>query len=90
MAQKKKLLSDAYYKALGELQQTDFTLVELQLYLDTHPNDEAAIKQFKELSEQRAQLADAYEQKYGPLQHYGRSRVENPIDWSVNPWPWQV
>ncbi|MDF2961796.1 MAG: cotJB2 [Paenibacillus sp.] len=90
MPEKKKQLPEAYYKALEELQQTDFTLVELQLYLDTHPNDEPAFKEYKQLSEQRIALNEAFEQKYGPLQHYGRSRVDHPTDWSANPWPWQV
>jgi spore coat protein JB len=90
MAQKKKQLPDAYYKALEELQAVDFTLVELQQYLDTHPSDEAAKLQYNQIAEQRMTMVEPFEQKYGPLQHYGRSRTANPTDWSMTPWPWQV
>ncbi|PEE25960.1 spore coat protein CotJB, partial [Bacillus toyonensis] len=34
-------LPDEYYKWIEELQELDFVLVELTLYLDTHPNDTA-------------------------------------------------
>lgn len=43
-----KPLPETYYKALEELQAIDFALLELQLYLDTHPTDEKAQEQFKE------------------------------------------
>jgi spore coat protein JB len=90
MPTKKKALPEAYYKALEELQAVDFTLVELQQYLDTHPNDEAAKLQYNQIAAQRVTLVEPFEKKYGPLQHYGRSSSENPILWSTTPWPWQV
>ncbi len=46
-------LPKEYYEWLEELQALDFALVELTLYLDTHPNDVATIEQFNDLSYQR-------------------------------------
>lgn len=43
-------LPEEYYQLLENLQELDFVLVELTLYLDTHPDDTAAINQFNDFS----------------------------------------
>jgi len=63
-------LPDEYYKWIEELQELDFVLVELTLYLDTHPNDTAAINQFNDFSYKRRVLQQKIEEKYGPLQQF--------------------
>ncbi|AST06951.1 spore coat protein CotJB [Anoxybacillus sp. LAT_35] len=79
-----------YYDLLHQLQAIDFALVDLTLYLDTHPNDYEAIRQFNELSLERRKLKKQYETQFGPLQQYGNSYSQYPWDWSKTPWPWQV
>ncbi|WP_297988088.1 spore coat protein CotJB [Anoxybacillus sp.] len=79
-----------YYELLHQLQAIDFVLVDLTLYLDTHPNDYEAIRQFNELSLERRKLKKQYETQFGPLQQYGNSYSQYPWDWSKTPWPWQV
>lgn len=79
-----------YYDLLHQLQAIDFALVDLTLYLDTHPNDYEAIRQFNELSLKRRKLKKQYETQFGPLQQYGNSYSQYPWDWSKTPWPWQV
>ncbi|XEC96438.1 spore coat protein CotJB [Paenibacillus tarimensis] len=79
-----------YYARLEELQQLDFALVELTLYLDTHPNDMQALQQFNQLSQQRQYSAQQYESRYGPLLQYGHSYSRYPWQWPESPWPWQV
>jgi len=79
-----------YYALLQELQAIDFVLVELNLYLDTHPTDVNAIEQFNQLTEKRWMLANEYETLYGPLQNFGRSYSGYPWQWNEEPWPWQV
>lgn len=82
---------DAMYVAeLERLQKVDFALVELTLYLDTHPNDLQAVQQFNQLTQQRMHLAHAFELKYGPLMHFGHSFSRFPWQWAQAPWPWQV
>jgi spore coat protein JB len=83
-------LSDDYYRCLHELQAVDFVLVELTLYLDTHPGDEQAVRQFNENAKRRAQLAYQFESKYGPLMQFGHSFSGFPWNWPQTPWPWQV
>ena len=45
-----------YYQLLEEIQAIDFVIVELNLYLDTHPHDVEAIKQYNEAAQHSMQL----------------------------------
>ncbi|MFC5402151.1 spore coat protein CotJB [Cohnella soli] len=80
----------AYDLDLLELQRVDFALVELTLYLDTHPTDMQAVQQFNQLAQRRQQLAAEFEMKYGPLMQFGHSFTRYPWRWAESPWPWQV
>ncbi|WP_246120502.1 spore coat protein CotJB [Cohnella terricola] len=73
-----------------ELQRTDFALVELTLYLDTHPTDMQAVQQFNQLAQRRRQIANEFEMRYGPLMQFGHSYSRFPWQWVETPWPWQV
>ena len=66
-----KKMPEEFYSRLEELQAIDFVLVDLNLYLDTHPET-------------------AFEQKFGPLMHFGMSYSNYPFNWVDTPWPWQV
>jgi spore coat protein JB len=79
-----------YRKELEELQKVDFALVELTLYLDTHPTDMQAVQQFNQLAQRRQQLANEFEMKFGPLLQFGHSYSRFPWQWIDSPWPWQV
>lgn len=46
-----------YYEMLEQLQALDFVLVELNLFLDTHPDDLKSIEQFNKLTQERTLLA---------------------------------
>jgi spore coat protein JB len=66
---------------LNELQALDFALVELTLYLDTHPFDVNAIKQHNDLAEQRHVTRTKLEDQSGALKNER---------WNLAPWPWQI
>ncbi|MDB5054797.1 MAG: spore coat protein CotJB [Bacilli bacterium] len=83
-------MDENYYKQLYDLQAIDFVLVELNLYLDTHPNDPNALQQFNDHSKTRQQLAAQFEMNYGPLMQFGHSYSQNGWKWNSPPWPWQV
>ena len=85
-----KQLPPEFYSLLEEIQAIDFVIVELNLYLDTHPNDFEAINQFNEFTEKSMQLKVEYEKKFGPLMNFGRSYANYPFNWIDTPWPWQV
>lgn len=79
-----------YYALLEKLQALDFALVELNLFLDTHPDDLASIQQYNQLAQERMHLANHFQQLYGPLLNFGHSFSKYPWEWSQVPWPWQV
>lgn len=79
-----------YYKDLENLQAVDFAIVELTLYLDTHPDDYEAIQEYNMLIKQRKHIKKAFEVRYGSLTSFGYSYTRHPWDWKEAPWPWQV
>jgi spore coat protein JB len=81
---------EKYYKLLHEIQAADFVVVELTLYLDTHPTDMGAIQQFNQFAQKKQQLVSKYEELYGPMLQYGYSYSKYPWQWDNAPWPWQV
>jgi spore coat protein JB len=85
-----KQMPPEYYRLMEELQAVDFVLVDLTLYLDTHPEDYEAIKQYNTFAKQRGLLKKNFESCYGPLQQYGNSYSSYPWNWDDAPWPWQV
>jgi len=85
-----KTMPEAYYKLLHELQAVDFVLIELNLYLDTHPGDRAAIEQFNLYARRKQELKQQFDLQFGPLQSYGNSYTKDPFGWPEAPWPWQV
>lgn len=86
----KTVLDEQYYQLLRQLQEIDFVLVELNLYLDTHPDDADALRQYNQFALQRQEVAVEFEKRYGPLMHFGHSYSRYPFQWKDVPWPWQV
>ena len=74
---------------LMQLTAMDFYTVDLQLYLNTHPNDREALSKFNAVAREANELRKQYENMYGPLCSY-RSESELPWKWIDNPWPWQA
>ncbi|MBS4203100.1 spore coat protein CotJB [Bacillus sp. FJAT-49754] len=79
-----------YYRQLEELQATDFVIVELTLYLDTHPGDHEAIQQYNAFVKKSKTLKRQFEKDFGSLTSFGYSYSKYPWDWKEAPWPWQV
>lgn len=79
-----------YYQYMTELQTIDFVLVELTLYLDTHPDDAQALAQFSQFQRRKSALMAQFESVFGPLREFGNSPVGSTWTWSESPWPWQV
>lgn len=73
---------------LKELSAKQFALVEMVLYLDTHPNDKTAIAKVAELKLEIKKLTKVFEEKFGPLT-FGIDSGENEFEWINDPWPWE-
>lgn len=72
---------------LKEIMKIDFALLDLGLYLDTHPNDTTALKRYNEYLAKSEELRAKYQELYGPL------TLRYPTDgnywkWIEDPWPW--
>ncbi len=67
--------------------ETGFALDDVQLFLDTHPTDQEAMKYYFFAQKANQQAINAYEQVYGPLMS-NRVNSEN-WSWIKNPWPWE-
>ena len=63
-----------------------FAIIELGLYLDTHPDDEKAICLHREYANKFKVLEDKYQKVYGPLTiHFPCNKWR----WIEEPWPWE-
>ena len=71
---------------LNKVQSLAFAINELALYLDTHPNDEKAIKLHNQYTREYRTAYEEYQRKYGPLSIYCPC---NSWRWLANPWPWE-
>ncbi|RBP37596.1 spore coat protein CotJB [Garciella nitratireducens] len=78
------------YQKLQEIQALEFTLVELNLYLDTHPNDQKALREYNTYGKQLQKSRAQYEAMYGPLCNFGMSLSQYPFKWVEEPWPWDM
>ena len=73
---------------LRDLTALDFVLVDLQLFLDTHPNDDEALNRYNETLAKANILRQQYESICGPLYSF-RSFNRGGWEWDCDPWPWQ-
>lgn len=73
---------------LKEIMEVGFVLLETNLYLDTHPNDERALRMHNTYSQKYKELVSLYEAKYGLLTYIGMSKY--PWSYINSPWPWEV
>lgn len=67
----------------------DFAIVEMNLYLDTHPEDKDALCLFHQYQEKREQLIEAYEAQFGPYISNVNDVQGDKFTWICNPWPWE-
>lgn len=86
----KPVIDKRYYELLEKLQTIDFALVELNLFLNTHPDDLKSIEQYNRLAQERIPVVMEFQNLYGPLQNFGHAYSKFPWEWSQAPWPWQV
>ncbi len=75
--------------ALQEVNESDFVLQELALYLDTHPGCSAGLSKFQQAKAAYAQAVEAYVSQYGPLR-YEQSDSCGCWQWVQQPWPWEL
>lgn len=76
-------------KLLREIGKIDFVLVELNLYLDTHPFDQQAIEKYKKFTALKMVRYQEYEEKFGPLKLPVGNCDSREWKWATQDWPWE-
>ena len=69
-----------------QIRELKFSVNDLALYLDTHPNDRNALNLHNQYSQNLRNLTNQYQKKFGPL------TIECPCNkwrWIDLPWPWE-
>ena len=66
-----------------------FAVLELALYLNTHPEDKTVLKLHNDYALQLSNLLENYQKRYSSLVN------EYPLadyswDWINEPWPWEI
>ena len=72
---------------LTDISALDFMLTDLNLYLDTHPDDTNALMLFNNIMNQTNMYKSQFVSKFGPLKRGSTSN--NTWNWIDNPWPWE-
>ena len=78
--------SNTREEMIKKLKEYKFSIIELGLYLDTHPEDKKALCMHRDYCNKYKQLADQYQKIYGPLTMMFPC---NKWRWLEEPWPWE-
>lgn len=70
------------------VQETSFTLVELNLYLNAYPNCKEALESYDNAREEYLAAKEEYEKVCGPLT--AMSFENQDWQWVKTPWPWEL
>jgi spore coat protein JB len=74
---------------MKQINEANFTVNDLTLYLDTHPEDQDALKLFHQSLKQKKEAAQEYEKLYGPLEVCMTSEETGKWTWGSMPAPWE-
>lgn len=75
---------------MQKLRELEFAAIELNLFLDTHPENQEALRDFNRIACELAEVRQTYEGKFGPTMNFGVSSSKGQWRWIDGPWPWQV
>lgn len=74
---------------LKRLTMLDFMAVDMQLFLDTHPDDTNAIAKYNSIIREADNLRAQYEKSVGSLFSFRSYSPTENFQWIDNPWPWE-
>ena len=72
---------------LYTVMQYAFAINDMNLFLDTHPNDKKALRYLEELIEEEKKAKKEYMNMYGPLT-VNKTKGDE-FKWLDKPWPWE-
>lgn len=74
-------------KLLEYINAVSFALIDTTLYLDTHPRDQEAIRNFKQYQNARKKALKEYAQYFEPLT-IDSAEITDTFTWATTSWPW--
>ena len=75
-------------RLMRQIQEASFAMYDAQLYLDSHPKDEAGMARFNEYNSLRRGLTEEYTSMFGPITT-DIYTADGMFTWATEPWPWQ-
>ncbi len=75
-------------EAMKKVMEADFVAYELQLFLDTHPEDAQAMEKYTEAVKCATSARRDYETNFGPITA-ASAAGKLPWQWISSPWNWQ-
>lgn len=76
-------------RMMMEIQELSFICADLNLFLDTHADNEHAAMDYSCYSQQLNALKQEYEENFGPLNNFGEGFHSTEFRWTESPWPWE-
>lgn len=74
---------------LTNIDAISFAAHDLNLYLDTHPENQDIIELYNHYRMQSEEAIKEYEKRFGPLNVNSTSLNTCPWAWNKLPWPWE-
>ena len=74
---------------LMKLSELDFAALDLQLFLDTHPDNKKAIEQYNTAVDVAGKARAEYEKAFGPLTSFRVPSQPDKFTYIESPWPWE-
>ena len=75
-------------KLLLEIMENTFAIIDLNLYLDLHPNNKEMLELFRDYIAKSVDKEMEYVKKYGPIELIDSDSTDT-FKWINDPWPWQ-
>ena len=76
-------------KVLHRLMAIDLAIVETGLYLDSYPENKAALNYYKKLADERQKLVAELSRAGRPITSLDAG-TNDSWDWVNSPWPWEA
>ena len=72
---------------MRQIMEAGFAMDDVVLFLDTHPENQDALRYYKAVRDMRDQSMAAYESQFGPLRY--TDVMSSSWDWVTEKWPWE-
>lgn len=83
------MMNDMKRRHMKQIQAYSFAVKEAVLYLDTHPDDKAALAYFDKYRQLLWEATRNYEEHHGPITA-DATDTSRGWAWVLEPWPWEL